>query len=365
MEMPWPGEELVWRVSNGVDREAFFQSGQMSVNDLQLVLALVGRQLASYSSILDFGCGCGRIMLWLKDVAGSASLHGSDIDERAIAWCRENIPYAQFEANQPLPPLPYGDASFDLVFSNSVFTHIDESYQDRWLSELRRVTRPGGHLLLSVHGEPAFQVYEENLRASGRDASAIRRELSLDGIAFIRDDAFVGGPFPDCYHSTFHAPWYLFEHWGRFLEILAVVAKGSLGFQDLLLLRRPDRAPEDGPEPITVIRRERDPEANGEPEAGTGDIPSDVPAWAPLAETGRSARVLRVARRLALRAQRYCSGSVSPATLKAIRKHTTVGGEPLTESTARLWEAMRAHGERVTRLENDLWNALGGRSTPD
>ena len=40
--------------------------------------------------------------------------------------------------NQPLPPLDYPDATFDLIFNHSVFTHIDEQYQDAWLAELLR-----------------------------------------------------------------------------------------------------------------------------------------------------------------------------------------------------------------------------------
>ena len=51
---------------------------------------------------------------------------------------------------------------------------------------------------------------------------------------------WVGGPFPDFYHSTFHAPWYIFEHWSKIFEIKAYVVRGSLDFQDLLLLRRRD-----------------------------------------------------------------------------------------------------------------------------
>lgn len=367
-DKPWPGDELVWRVSNQTDRDAFFQSGQNSVHDLQSVLAVIRRDLASFSSILDFGCGCGRIMLWLADVAESASLHGSDIDERAIEWCTEHIPYAEFRVNQTLPPLPYADASFDLVFSSSVFTHIDETYQDAWLAELRRVTRPGGHLLLTVHGEEAFLLYEKNLGAIGRDTSAIRRDLSEQGISFLKDDAFVGGPFPDCYHSTFHAPWYVFEHWGRYFEIVAVVPKGSLSFQDFLLLRRNEDGP-DGKEPrqpITVARHDRPPA----PDIGPGPEGSAEPR-VPLG----GERLLRVigdkrwvpptVRRIARRARSYYSGGVSPATLRAIRKNTTVDGVPVTESTARLWDALRAHGDRVTRLETDMWNALrerhGGR----
>jgi len=238
-KLPWPGEELVTRVTGGDSRKNFYESGQQSVRDIESVLGLIGRPLDSFSTILDFGSGCGRIMLWLEHLSERSSLHGVDIDARAIAWAQDNMPWATFKANQPLPPLDYPDGHFDLVFNHSVFTHIDENYQDRWLAELRRVVKPGGYVLLTVHGEHAFLVFEENVTKGGGDPSVIRAELGRKGISFIRDDAFVGGPFPDFYHSTFHAPWYVFEHWGRYFSIAAYVVRGSMGFQDFVLLQRP------------------------------------------------------------------------------------------------------------------------------
>src|SRR5215210_4128887 len=134
---PWPGEELVSRVAGGTDREAFFESGRQSVRDLNRALSFLGKSVEDYESILEFGCGCGRIMLWLADVGAKASLHGTDIDERAIKWAQENMPYATFKVNGGMPPLDYPDATFDLVYNHSVFTHLDEEYQDAWLAELR------------------------------------------------------------------------------------------------------------------------------------------------------------------------------------------------------------------------------------
>lgn len=396
-DLPWPGEELVHRVTGATDREHFYTTGRQSVRDLEAVLSLVHRRLSDYGTILDFGCGCGRIMLWLEHLSATSSLHGVDIDERAIQWSRDHMPWATFKVNQPAPPLEYPDAFFELVFNHSVFTHIDEDLQDRWLAELRRVVKPGGHLILSVHGEAAFRVVEADSRRTGvGDPRPIRRELSTKGIHHSRDDIFTGGPFPDCYHSTFHAPWYVFQHWGRYLTIEAYVPRGSMGFQDFVLLRRPSDDADDAEagEPITVDV------AAGSGERGATGAPPAAPAWtdrwadaaedalhragdllhqgydATRGEQGPRATARQLVER-AIRSRSEYQRQVDEALFTALfqlrsyvdRRTTGPGGKPVSEIYTRLWDAVRLQGERINRLEADLWEAIrslpsGGPSPP-
>ena len=243
-EMPYPGDELVYRVFGSPNREGFFATGEQSVNDISSALAVIGRGIGDYRTILDFGCGCGRIMLWLSGLKDACAFHGCDTDERAIAWDRKAMPWATFVANQPLPPLPYPDDHFDLIFNHSVFTHLDADYQDAWLAELRRVTKPGGTVLLSVHGEHAFETIYGAAPTVGSDAAILFDRLNRTGIAFLTGDAWMGSALPDYYHTTFHAPWYVFEHWGRFFTVRSYQVGRSVGIQDFVLLEKPAEARE-------------------------------------------------------------------------------------------------------------------------
>ena len=65
-----------------------------------------------------------------------------------------------------------------------------------------------------------------------------RRDFDEKGFVYITEDSYQYGPFPDFYHSTFHSPAYVFRHWNRFMEVEAYIVRGSLGFQDFVLLRR-------------------------------------------------------------------------------------------------------------------------------
>jgi SAM-dependent methyltransferase len=234
-ERPYPGEELVTRVTGAPNRDRFFESGRQSMADTARVLQLLGRDFSDYERILDFGAGCGRMLTWLDGVASAngPELHATDIDADAIAWINEHLPFAKAQTNGALPPLSYPDGFFDLVYNHSVFTHINEAFQDAWLQELRRVTRPGGHVILTVHGEHAFSLFEEARRNAGQDT--FRADFDGRGLVFMPDE-FWQRYFPDWYGSTYHATSYVFAHWSQWFRIRAYVPRGALGFQDIVVL---------------------------------------------------------------------------------------------------------------------------------
>jgi SAM-dependent methyltransferase len=233
-----PGEDLRWRVAGTKKADWFWKSGGMSIANISAMLSIIGKSFGDYPRALEFGCGCGRMLLHMKQIAEKTELYGVDIDPAGIAWAQAHIPWVKCSVNNGLPPLDFPDGHFDLIFNQSVFTHLDETYQDAWLAELVRVTKPGGTLVLSVSGEHPFADLVKAHRDAGADPGKLLEKFRTKGIVFIEDDGWVGGPFPDFYHSTFHAPWYVFEHWSKFLDIKAFVTRGSLDFQDYLLLRR-------------------------------------------------------------------------------------------------------------------------------
>lgn len=381
--LPWPGDELVLRVTGGTNRETFYASGRQSVHDINAALGVVGTRLDQYSSILDFGCGCGRILLWLSDLGEGCTLHGVDIDERAIRWADENIPWARFKVNQPLPPFDYPDQHFDLVFNHSVFTHIDESYQDQWLAELRRVTKPGGHVLLTVHGEAAFAEFESNVARAGGDARWMREALGRDGILFLKDDPFVGGPFPDFYHSTFHAPWYVFAHWGRFFSVRAYLPRRSLNFQDFVLLERTVDGASVSQAPLPIQVTPAPSSATAVADGRTSPM-STADEAAPsvravharvlldqgpdIGSSTRWGRPAVFARRVVKRLLRHHDehqNKITALLVDAVREldtrldaRTLSDAARLSEVNARLRDVVARQGERVNRLETDIWAEL-------
>jgi SAM-dependent methyltransferase len=147
-----PPPRLRILVAGTSDLDRFLQTGNDHATYLRELLTRVGQPLQSMSAILDFGCGCGRIMRWFADSPGT-ELHGCDYNALLVHWCTENLTFMRARANDLEPPLPYADNSFEFLYAFSVFTHLSVELAREWLAEVERVVRPGGLVWFTLHGE--------------------------------------------------------------------------------------------------------------------------------------------------------------------------------------------------------------------
>lgn len=128
---------------------AFFASGQRIVMLYLRELNDHGADPRRFERILEFGVGFGRLLLHYYPFP--AALHGCDVTERAVAFARRcHGRRAALLHNGLTPPLPYSDASFDYIYANSVFTHIQTNTLASWIAELARIARPGAYVVVSV-----------------------------------------------------------------------------------------------------------------------------------------------------------------------------------------------------------------------
>ena len=224
-----PPPFLRHRVDGSARLEHFLTVGERIAADIAAALRSVGEDLGSFRDILDFGCGCGRVLMWLNRTLPhlAGKLHGTDIDAAAIRWCRANLPFGRFGVNGALPPLDAPDAAYDFVYGISVFTHLNAAYQEAWLRELARVTRPGGVVLLTVHG----------LHAAARLDAARQERLRKEGFLFAEADS-TRGIFPEWYQTAYQTPEQVRETFGRYFDVRAYIERGVCGFQDVVVLRR-------------------------------------------------------------------------------------------------------------------------------
>jgi SAM-dependent methyltransferase len=256
---PLPPDELVIRV--GVNPNVYADQDARRARFEEIGLGAYAHVLAALSpdwswngaSVLDFGCGSGRLLrLLLPHLAEGALLTGCDIDEPSIRWLREHYPQeVRLYVNDHAPELPEPDGAFDLVCAISVFTHLTRWAE--WLLELRRVLRPRGLLVATVLG-----------RASWASGAAGARGIPWDDerTGLIVED--YGAGFEDAYGpAVFVSEWWLREHWGRALEIVRFEPQGIAARQTpqagqtwVVARRRPDG---DAPTPDELVTPGADP----------------------------------------------------------------------------------------------------------
>jgi SAM-dependent methyltransferase len=215
---PLPPRRLMVRVAGTADADWFLRSGRAAYD---AIVAHV--PLAAVESVLDFGCGCGRVTRYWNEFAGGVA--GSDVNAKAIDWCRQNLGFASFERNALAPPLVFDAASFDLVYALSVFTHLTAELQLAWRDELLRVLRPGGTLLVTTHGRSYVPRLDPDERRRFERGELVVRWGDAPGTNLC---------------SAYHPEPYLRDTFADGFQFLELEPEGARGnpTQDIVLLRK-------------------------------------------------------------------------------------------------------------------------------
>jgi len=207
------------------DARVFLESGRIQAELIRGLLSEHGASIEEMDAILDWGCGCGRVLRHWADL-DSTRVCGCDINPKMVDWCRDNLPFAEVAVTGLTPPLPYADATFDLMYAFSVFTHLGEELQHEWMRECLRVLKPGGSLLMSTMGE----YYLSRQRLSGSEQEAFRR-----GELVVLYEHSAGTSLCSAYHPA----GYVRQRLARGFEPAAFRPAADGGPHDIHLLRKP------------------------------------------------------------------------------------------------------------------------------
>jgi SAM-dependent methyltransferase len=207
------------------DPNYFLRSGKRHAELIRDLLAEDGTPLDELDAILDWGCGCGRILRhWVA--LDATRVFGCDINPKMVGWCNANLPFAEVTVNDISPPLPYPDESLDLVYALSVLTHLPEDLQHAWVRECRRILRPGGRLLFSTMGEHYLTLQ--------RLSEAERRSFEAGNLVVL----YEGAPGTSLC-SAYHPPAYVREQLAAGFDTVAFRPAAEDGRHDIHLLRKP------------------------------------------------------------------------------------------------------------------------------
>ncbi|WP_374353134.1 class I SAM-dependent methyltransferase [Chitinimonas sp.] len=228
-----PPLKLVQRSHTGNAIDQYFVEGYSLFRSLERELvATAGHGLAACGSVLDFGCGPGRLSRYLQTVDG-LNVSAVDIDPDCLAWCSSALPGVDCHPGSLRPPLAMAEQSFGAVLAINVLLHLGEHDAVAWLGEWRRLCRPGGLIIVTIAADLALsraRLSEAHYQSlAGQAFAQLSRNPDLDEVI---DE-------PDYYQNVVYSHAHIQQSWPALgLELLRIVP-GCIGnHHDLVIMRR-------------------------------------------------------------------------------------------------------------------------------
>jgi len=168
--------------------------------DVAMVAYFAALLPSDHKDVLDAGCGAGRMLPVL--VAAGCRPVGVDLSPEMIRRAHQDHP--EFETRVgTLTALPYPDGSFDGAFAWYSTIHLPDDRLSAALAELRRVLRPGGHVLVAFQTGRGVRDVAHGIRRHGLDVILLRHHRTPSQVArmlqnheFEERARLVRGPVP-------------------------------------------------------------------------------------------------------------------------------------------------------------------------
>jgi SAM-dependent methyltransferase len=189
---------------------------------------------------LDFGCSSGRVVRVLAAACPQIEWHGCDPNGEAIRWAGENLSAINFFVNEDLPPLPLPDQSLDIAYAISIWSHFAPELGLLWFEEMRRLLRPGGHLVCTTHGLTSVAHYATGQMRTAEQSREIQEALYRDGCWYAPEFGDQGdwGVVNPEWGTAFLSPEWMLSKLCPDWQVLEFAAGRNQENQDVYVLER-------------------------------------------------------------------------------------------------------------------------------
>lgn len=124
-------------------------------------------------SVLDFGCGYGRVLRFLVNQFPKAQITGCELEEKYTDFCKEAFNITTFQSKTNYKELPR-NKKYDLIWAGSVFTHISASKFEELFDYFNEILNNDGVAVFTTHG----RFSEEKLKKHGYGLSRFGKKIT-------------------------------------------------------------------------------------------------------------------------------------------------------------------------------------------
>lgn len=179
--------------------------------------------------ILDFGCGMGHFLYYLKQ-RGFTNFWGIDVGHEQIDFCRENVTKNVELVQDSVSFLQASIAEYDMIVMRDVIEHIPKADLLQTLQALHNALRPEGILLVETGNMSAwtgtYLLYQDFTHQVGFTERSLRQVLIVAGF----QDIQLFGANPQLSRRY----WLLRTVWELCLRLIYTAERGPAGVPTIL-----------------------------------------------------------------------------------------------------------------------------------
>lgn len=217
-----------WTGSNG---DVLLNQSVVFVKTIIAGFASLSGKKISNASILDFGCGWGRLIRLLYKFTSIENIYGVDPFEDSIKECVKHNVKANLALSDYVPKsLPF-EKKFDLIFAFSVFTHLSEKTAAIVLQTLRNYIDEDGLLVITTRPKEYWNIHD-----NGSLVSIMNKTHMEKGFAFVpHNRPPVDGDIT--FGDTSISLEYIDEHYSKEWKTVLVECNSMDPYQIIIFLK--------------------------------------------------------------------------------------------------------------------------------
>jgi SAM-dependent methyltransferase len=216
----------------------YFEVGESALEVITNALLIPG--LTDPRRILDLPCGFGRVTRHLVTFFPESEIWVSDLYPDRVAFCCATFGAVPLLSKERLSEVEAPE-QFDVVFSGSLLTHLDEDLFVDALDFFRTVLSPTGIAIVTLHGRWSPHFQRRSKYMEDEEFAVAEEAFRATGFGYRAYPGATWFDLQESYGISLSAPHWVMQHLERWddIRLYSYTERGWADHQDVLVFGRP------------------------------------------------------------------------------------------------------------------------------